>query len=402
MPRFTYEAIDADGNKIVASAEAKDREALLINLHSRGLTLLRWVNGRQKSRSAVEGFLSFFRKRNLLIFTRDLSNLLKSGLPIDKALSVIARSTSDEWVKNITEYLVESLREGKSLSDAMSSKPEIFNDLYVNMIRVGEVGGVLPQVMAKLVEFLEQNEETKQFIISTSIYPSILMLVGFISIFVIMAFVVPRFASIFADMGQQIPLATKLLLSVSTFLAHWWWLIPILLCLAIVLAFGISKSEYWKERLEHLVMNMPFVGDFIINLSISRFVRTFGILILSGVPILKAISIAQGVINNHIIKNTIGDMYEKIKEGKAISSLMKREKIFPPMVVEMVSVGEETGKLGEMMVEVASDLERKIQMNIKSFLTLLEPMTILVMGVIIGGIVISMLMAILGINEIQF
>jgi general secretion pathway protein F len=402
MPRFAYEAVDNRGRKVVDSAEAKDKETLLFALESQGLVLLRWLERDHTQRFFSRRGTRLLARNELLQFTKDLGYLLKSGLPLDRALHVIGRSVEKGNLKVLAPELEEALRGGKSLSDALAARGKDFSELYVNMVRVGEVGGVLPEVMTKLAEFQERAEETKKFIISSAVYPSILVAVGIISVLVIMGFVVPRFAGIFRGLGQDIPFATQVLISVSAWLRQWWWALLIIITGLFFSLRYFAHTAAGKLRVDKLAIGLPFMGPLITDIQVSRFARTLGTLLLSGVPLLKSISIVREVVGNQIIKASVQKIYDKVKEGRRISLLMKEMKVFPEMAVQLVSVGEETGRMGEMLVEIAEELDTRIQGKIKFFLTLLEPLTILFMGLLIGGIVMSMLMAVFGINEIQF
>jgi general secretion pathway protein F len=403
MPRFAYEAVDIRGRKVTDSAEAKDKETLLFALESQGLVLLRWLDSDHHTTKFFSTRHSRLLTSNeLLQFTKDLGYLLKSGLPLDRALKVIGRSVNKGNLKSLAQEFEDALRGGKSLSDAMASRQKDFGELYVNMVRVGEVGGVLPDVMEKLAQFQERAEETKKFVISSAIYPSILLMVGILSVLVIMGFVVPRFADIFRGLGQKIPFATQALISVSALLQQWWWVLLIIMIILFLCLRYVAHTSAGRLKIDKLAIRLPVVGALIREIQVSHFARTLGTLIISGVPLLKSLTIVREVVRNQIIKASVQRIYEKVKEGKKISSLMKEVKIFPEMAVQLVSVGEETGRMGEMLVEIAEELDNKIQGKIKFYLTLLEPLTILFMGLIIGGIVVSMLMAVFGINEIQF
>ncbi len=402
MQRFSYEAVDPQGRRVVDSGEARDRESLILSLQSQRLVLVRWLDEEHPRRWTFKRSQRSLKARDLLHITTDLAHLLKSGVPMDRALTIMADSATEESVKTTAQSLKESLQGGSTLSDALAMRSEDFNDLYVNMVRVGEMGGILPQVMEKLGEFMERTEEIKRFVISSSIYPAILLLVGTISVLVIMGFVVPRFAGIFSDLGQEIPFSTQVLIQISDFLRAWGWLIVILVGLFFVLMWRIIHTPRGKDRLDRLVIRSPFFGALITDIQVSRFARTLGTLVLSGVPLLKALSIVREVVQNNVVKAAVEHIYHQVKEGKMISALMKEGSIFPAMAVQMVALGEETGKIGEMLVLVAEELDNKIEAKIKSYLAFIEPMTILLMGIIIGGIVISMLSAIFGINEIDF
>ncbi len=401
MQRFSYEAVDAQGRKIMSSGEARDRESLMLNLQSRGMILVKWVDNEHSGRHLFKRSTRVLDAGALLLITKDLAHLLKSGVPMDRTLTIIANSAKQESIKRTAQSLKEAIQGGSTLSEAMAEK-EDFNNLYVNMVRVGEMGGIIPQVMEKLAQFMERSQEIKKFIISSSIYPAILLFVGVVSVLVIMGFVVPRFAGIFSDLGQEIPFSTRVLIQMSEFLREWGIGLLLVIGFCIVWLWRMIHTAKGKDRFDRLFLRVPFFGVLVTDILVSRFARTLGTLVLSGVPMLKALSIVQDVVENNVVKDSIVSIRNQVKEGQRISEMMKKQDTFPEMAVQMVALGEETGKLGEMLVLVAEELDNKIQGKIKTCLAFLEPATILLMGIIIGGIVVSMLSAIFGINEIQF
>ncbi len=402
MQRFSYEAIDSQGRKIVNTVDAWDRESLLINLQSRGMVLVRWLDDAPSGRRFFERSSRTIPAGDLLQMTKDLAHLLKSGVPMDKALTIIADSAKQSSIRSTAVSLKESIQGGSTLSEAMAARPRDFSDLYVNMIRVGETGGVLPQVMEKLSRFLERFQEIKKFVLSSSIYPAILLSVGMLSVLVIMGFVVPRFESIFSDLGQEIPFSTRMLINASHFLRTWGWMFFVIGAIGFVVIWRNMRTPQGKEYLDNLILRLPLFGELMTDIQTSRFSRTLGTLVTSGVPLLKALSIVTNVVENNIIRRAVDRIYHQVKEGRRISQVMKEASLFPSIIVQMVSLGEETGKLGEMLLLTAEEMDRKTEDRIKTYLSFLEPITILLMGVIIGGIVVSMFSAIFGINEIQF
>ncbi|MBF0101683.1 MAG: type II secretion system F family protein [Desulfobacterales bacterium] len=402
MEQFRYEALDTQGKRIVKAEEARSRQELLLLIQARGQILLRWLDTEGKKGKQAQKARRSLSSKHLLQFTRDMSHLMKAELPMDRALSVIVESSTEKPIKEMVVYLKESIQGGSSLSEAMTSKSNDFSELYINMVRVGEMGGVLPLILEKLNRLLERSEEIKKFIISSSIYPIILLIVGILSLFIIMGYVVPKFASIFIELGQTIPFSTQVLISMSEFIQHWWWLIIGLITGFIVFMKQYVKTSQGKKQFDRWILKMPYLGEIMLEIQISRFCRTLGTLTQSGVPILKALSIVGAVLTNTVIKAASDYIYQQVREGKRISNLMKEKPVFPPMVVQMATLGEETGRIGEMLVSAADDLDQKTQEKIKAFLTMLEPLTILFMGLMIGMIVVSMLSTIFGINEVQF
>ena len=408
MPEFRFEYISRQGRKKIETLEARTKDEVLMILQARGAVLIRWVDGDQGASFSMAGLKKGLKRKRtlnsakLLQLTSDLAHLFKSGLPIDRALTIAGNATVDPQVKAMTLYLQDALKKGSNLSDAMADKPHDFNDLYVNMVRVGEMGGILPSVMDRLSEFIARSEEIKKYVISSSIYPSILLSVGLLSLVVILGFVVPKFAGIFEDLGQEIPLSTWVLLEVSQFIRSWWWLLVSLLIVMLLLGWNFLKTRKGRDAYDRNILRFPYIGEVLLDIEMSRFSRTLGTLVESGVPLMKALHIVAAVVTNGRVKEAVSHIYTQVKEGRSISALMKERPIFPPMVVQMASLGEETGKIGQMLIAVADDLDRKIQSKIKTYLALLEPFSILFLGLLIGGVVVSMLSTIFGINEIQF
>jgi general secretion pathway protein F len=402
MQLFSYEAVDPQGRRVVASSEAADREALLLSLQTRGMVLVRWLDNRRPGIRFFKRSGRILNSAELLQVTKDMAHLLKSGVTMERTLTIMEDASKQESIQATARFLRESIQGGSTLSEAMAARPDDFNNLYVNMVRVGEVGGILPQVMEKLALFMERSQEIRGVIVSASIYPAILFFVGIVSVLVIMGFVVPRFASIFSDLGQDLPFSTQVLIEISHFLRAWGWAVLLSVAGCIMILWHVIHTARGKEFLDRILIRSPFFGTLIADIQVSRFARTFGTLVLSGVPLLKALTIVQDVVENNEVKEAVDHIHRQVKEGKRISALMKEQKIFPAIAVQMVSLGEETGSLGEMLVLVAERLDNKIQAKIKSSLALFEPATILFMGLVIGGIVVSMLSAIFGLNEIQF
>jgi type II secretory pathway component PulF len=403
MALFRYECLDTLGKKKIESSEAKDKEEVLNNLQNQSMVLIRWLDQGGKA-----GFFSkqsssrVLKQAQLMQFTKDIAHLLKADMPMDRALGIIEESADEKPLKKMSTDLRKAVREGTSLSEAMAAMPADFSTLYVNMVRVGEEGGILSPVMERLAGFLERSEEIRRYIISTSIYPSILLSVGIISVFIIMGFVVPRFAGIFNDLGQEMPMSTQILMQMSLFLSQWWWLIILVAVTAGGVLWRMVKTDRGKDLIDKFILRTPLIGSLVVNIQVGLFARTLGTLVQSDVPILKALFIVKDIIGNNVLKDIVGYIADQVRQGGKISLLMREKKIFPPMVVQMVALGEESGRLGKMLEAAADDLDIKNQNRIKNMLALLEPVAILVMAVVIGGIVVSMLSTIFGINEISF
>jgi len=401
---FSYKATDRLGKIFEGAMEGRDEKAVVESLQKLGYIPIR-ISASQAQGAMKPGIRSYFERvtlKDLMLFTQELSTLIEAGLPLDRSLQILAELTEKEKFREVVRDLLRKIEAGSSFSEALSSYPGIFPRLYVNMVKAGEVGGVLNVILARLTKYLQTSKETREYLVSVLIYPALLTLVSGASIVILLTFVIPRFAKIFADMGGTIPLPTQILLSVSQFVKDYWWAIAGGL---LAIGFGIrsyTKQGEGKVQWDQLKLRLALVGNLVKQMEIARFARTLGTLIQSGVPILQALQIVRETASNEIIARSIGEVHTGVKQGGSISKTLQSQGIFPPLAVHMMTVGEETGKLDEMLMRVAETYEASLQTALKRFISLLEPMLILFMGLVIGFIVISMLLAIFSINEIPF
>jgi type II secretion system protein F len=401
---FSYKATDRSGKIFEGAMEGRDEKAVVESLQKLGYipirVLVTQATGMMKPR--IRSYFERITLKDLMVFTQELATLLEAGLPLDRSLQILSELTEKEKFREVVRDLLRRIEAGSSFSEALSSYPGIFPRLYINMVKAGEVGGVLNLILARLTKYLQTSKETREYLVSVLIYPALLTLVSGASIVILLTFVIPRFAKIFADMGGTIPLPTQILLSVSQFIKDYWWALAGGLG---VIGFGIrsyTKQGEGKVQWDQLKLRLAIVGDLVKQREIARFARTLGTLIQSGVPILQALQIVRETVNNEIISKSIGEVHTVVKQGGGISKTLQNQGIFPPLAVHMITVGEETGKLDEMLIRVAETYEASLQNALKRFISLLEPMLILFMGLVIGFIVISMLLAIFSINEIPF
>ncbi len=399
MPRFAYQALDAKGQRVEGVDSAADQQSLVENLISQGLQPLEIKRVR-----SFQTLWTYSPKKlghdDLLSLTKQLADLLEAGIPIERALIVAADAAEKKEVRDILLSIREEIQGGKNMSEALSSYPSSFNRLYINMVRVGELGGVLPAVLRRLETFLERSQHIRKFILTSSIYPSILAFVGLVSVIILVTFVVPKFGQIFEDLNQPMPLITKIIVEASTFIQAWWWMGTLVLISTAGAFYSYIKTPEGRKKWDKFILKMPIAGPMILNIEHSRMSRTLGTLIESGVPILKGISLAGEVLSNSQIKAATNEIYRGVRQGMSMSQLMKKSPLFPPLMVHMVAIGEETGKMGEMLLKIADDLDDKIQYETKVYLSLIEPITIVLMGLVIGTIILSMLLAIFGINDV--
>jgi general secretion pathway protein F len=394
---YSYRATTMQGAIVEGAIEAADEKSAIERLKNSGVIPLKVAAPEKGIRKKIALRSS---KGDLLTFTTELSALLSAGLPLDRSLNILSEISENKEMKNIIQSVLKSIREGTSFSEALQKHSKIFPKLYVNMVRAGEAGGVLDVVLEKLNEFLESTKALKDHIVSVMVYPIILIVTGGISIIILLTFVLPKFSTIFAELGGSIPLSTQILLTFSNTMKSYWWIV-----LSVIIAGWVIFRNYIKSdigRYKWDAFKLKVMGEVIKKLETARFCRTLGTLLKSGVPLLQALNNARDVISNQVIASAIDAVPEGAKEGKGIAISLSNANVFPPLALSMIKVGEETGQLDNMLIKVASTYEKSLNVAIKRFVSLLEPAMILIMGLIIGFIVISMLMAIFSITELPF
>jgi general secretion pathway protein F len=397
MAIYSYRATSLKGEILEGAIEAADQKAAVERLKVSGLIPL-------KIAASQEGFkkkLSWrSAKGDLLTFTTELSVLLNAGLPLDRSLNILAEILEKPETQAVVQAILKSIREGSSFSDALQRHPKMFSRLYVNMVRAGESGGVLDAVLEKLNDFLETTKELKDSVFSSMIYPLILLGTGGLSIIVLLTYVLPKFSVIFSELGGAMPLPTQVLLSFSQGLRDYWWLmiaVPVTLGVLFKKNIGSPAGRLRWDRFK-----LKILKDLITKLETARFCRTLGTLLKSGVPLLQALNNAKEVIGNQVIAEAIDRVSKGVKEGRGISLPLASANVLPPLALSMVKVGEETGQLDTMLMKVAATYEKSLRVAVKRFISFLEPALILLMGMVIGFIVLSMLVAIFSITDLPF
>lgn len=406
---YTYKASDAAGRIVKGTLEAADEGTAAGKLQDMGYIPIRIsAGGGQKVALNLDlgrAFSTLFSRisgKDVMLFTQDLAALLEAGLPVDRSLSILSEVAENPRLQTVIGEILKAVQGGAYLSDAMAQHPRAFSDFYVNMIRAGEAGGVLEPVLVRLGTFLESAQELRDYIKSALIYPVFLLLVGGVSLIILLTFVIPKFAVIFSDMGQTIPWSTRFLLGTSQAFKSYWW--------AILLAGGLiglgvrqyAASPGGRLAIDTYKLKLPLLGELVQKIEVARFARTLGTLINSGVPILQAIWLVRATIGNQVIAGSMTDVHQRVKEGDRLATPLAASRIFPSLAVQMITVGEETGRLDEMLLKVADNYEKVVRNQVRRLVNLLEPALILVMGLIVGFIVISMLMAIFSMNEMPF
>jgi type II secretion system protein F len=406
---YSFKATDPNGKIIKDIMEAADEKAAVSSVQTMGYIPIRIsAAGRSKSllkydvSGAFASLLLRISGKDLMLFTQDLASLLSAGLPLDKALSILAETSENEKMKDVIRDILKIVQGGGYLSDAVSKYPKVFPKLYVNMVRAGEAGGVLEPVLDRLGTFLETSQDLKEYIKSALVYPIFLVCVGGLSIIILMTYVIPKFSIIFAGMGKSIPLSTQILLSVSHVLRSYWWAVLIAGAGISYAAYRYKNTPSGRMMLDRMALKLPITKEFVQKLEVSRFSRTLGTLINSGVPILKALDLVRDTITNKVIADALIQVRDRVKEGDRLSKPLAATGAFPSLAIQMITVGEETGRLEQMLLRIADNYEKLLKNYVKRLISFLEPAMILVMGLVVALIVISMLSAIFSMNDIPF
>jgi general secretion pathway protein F len=400
MSSFYFKAVAADGKLRTGSLTGESDKAVARELRKQGLTPV-YVGVEQKK--GFELTLPDFtrgRHRDILFFTQELSTLLNAGVPLDRALTITAELTEHPRFRTVVLDVLRLLKGGKSLADSLAGHPKYFGDLYVNMVRAGEAGGALAAVFDRLAEFERSRDELRGYIISSMTYPGLLVLVGLASVLVLLNFVVPRFASVFEESRMKIPLPTQIMLDASKIVQDY-WLIGTIAAVCIALAFrAYIKSDAGKMWWDSLLLRIPLLGDAVRKAETARFARAMSTLVANSVPLVQSINIAAAILNNKKMAGSLEGVSLGVKRGEGIAAPLRRSMAFPPLAGHLLSVGEETGRLDVMFARMADIYEADTKTAIKRFTSLFEPMVILVMGLLVGGLILSMLLAITSINEV--
>ena len=408
MGQFQYRAVDAEGKVVEGTIEATEVPAVVARLHDRGLIPLNIgaaaADG-ARARAPVRITLPAFgrgrvRGRDLLVMTQELSALVSSGLPLDRSLATLAELADKAELKRVLSEVLHAVQGGKSLAEALGQHPRVFPPLYVNMVRAGEVGGFLEQVLQRLSEYLESAQQLRDDVRAALTYPVLLTCAMGVSMLILLVYVLPKFSALFADVGRALPLQARLILGVSTAVRGYWW--ALIGAVGLVVG-GVRYSirtprgrygwDQWKLRL-------LLVGPMLRKMEVARLARTLGTLLKSGVPMLQALGTVKEIVGNQVLARALGEVEVGVREGAGIAEPLALTGVFPPLAVQMIAVGEETGRLDELLLRVAEHFDREVRVQIQQFTRLLEPALILVMGLGVGFIVISMLSAIFSVNDL--
>jgi general secretion pathway protein F len=410
MPIFHYRAVDPAGDVASGELEAANESEIVDRLRDRGLLPMQVARAAgapsaRTMRSAPKGRRRWFEpkrvtREHLLALTRELATLLRAGLPLDRALEVLIGLAEAPPVAALLQGIRDDVRGGRSLSQALDARREVFGRFYVNIVRAGEAGGALGVVLTRLADTMERNKELRESVKSALIYPTILIGVAVLSVMVLLIWVVPQFEQTFAQAGKALPLPTQAVIWLGTGLREWWWAIAAFVVLAAWWLRRRLARPAVRERWDRRLLRLPFVGDVVTKVEVARFARTLATLLGNGVTLLSGLAIVKETLGNTVLAGALDGVIARLREGRGFGRPLTDTGLYPKLATQMILVGEESGRLEEMLGRVADVYDREVQMAVKRFLAVLEPALILSLAVLIGGIVFSILLGVMGMSEL--
>ena len=397
MATFTYTARTPQGELKTATIDAATRDDVVAQLRRQRLNVVKIdeAPGQKKKKGSIKG-------RDIVIFTRQFSTMINAGLPLVQALDILAKQSENPALKEVTKAVVFDVESGHTVADAFRKHPKAFDDLYVNMVAAGEAGGILDTILMRLAIFKEKNDALIRKVKGAMIYPGVIMSVAVIAIVVLLVFVIPTFASMFASVGMPLPLPTRIVIGASHFLKSYWWAIVGIIAFLVWSLRNYYKTSNGQLTIDRLMLKAPVLGDVLRKSAVSRFTRTLGTLIGSGVSILDGLEITAKTAGNRVISDAIMESRASIAGGETISAPLQKSAVFPPMVISMIAVGEQTGGLDEMLSKIADFYDEEVDAAVSGLLALMEPIMIVFLGVIVGGMVVAMYLPIFDmVNAVQ-
>jgi len=400
MPTFTYSARTATGDQTTGEIEAATKQEAAARLMRQRLSQ---VTVAEKKSGGIEiKFGTGISMRDIVIFTRQFATMINSGLPLVQSLDILAKQSENKHLASVIEDVLSDVESGNTLADAMRAHPKVFTDLYVNMVAAGEAGGILDTILLRLATFLEKNDALVRKIKGAMIYPGVIFSVAIGAVAILLIFVIPTFQNMFASAGVPLPAPTQFVIFLSQMLQSYWWAIVAGLALLAFLIRAWYGTDGGQLAIDRMLLKMPILGDMLRKSSVARFTRTLGTLVASGVSILDGLEITARTSGNRVIHDAIMESRSSIAGGETISAPLRESGVFPPMVVSMINVGEQTGGLDEMLTKIADFYDEEVDAAVEALLAAMEPIMIVVLGVIVGGMIVSMYLPIFDmINAVQ-
>jgi general secretion pathway protein F len=413
MPVYAYKGLDTKGKAVSGNKEADSAKGLRAALRRDGVFLTEYREQDVAKMASLGGgggislrrdvdlksLFGWVSKQDVSIFTRQVATLIKAGIPLTETLAALVEQTENQRLRSIVAHLRQQVNEGSAFADALAQHPKVFPDLFVNMVRAGETAGNLDQVLFRLADFQEAALRLRSKVTSALVYPAVMAVVGTVIMGILMIVVVPKITAIFQDMGKSLPWNTELLIWTSRFVGRWW---PLLLALAIAGSFlfrAWKKTPKGRVLWDRFTLKLWVVGPLNRIVAVSRFARTLGTMLASGVPLLKSLDIVKFILDNMVLQKVVEEAHDAIREGESIAAPLKRSGQFPPLVTHMIAVGERSGQLESMLENVAEAYERDVEAKLQRLTALFEPAMILVMGGVVAFVVFSILMPIMDMNQ---
>ena len=400
MTTFSYSARPATGGEMqTGELDLPTKEDVLAHLHRQKLIP---VSVREKPREIKISFGSGVSTRDIVIFTRQFATMINSGLPLVQSLDILAEQTENDALRKTISEVLYNVESGHTLADAMGRHPKIFTELYVNMVAAGEAGGILDTILLRLATFLEKNDALIRKIKGAMIYPAVIFSVAGGAILILLIFVIPTFQQMFEAAGIPLPLPTRIVIGMSAFLQAWWWAVGAGAIGGVLAIRAYYKTDQGQLVIDRILLAMPILGDLQRKSAVSRFTRTLGTLVSSGVSILEGLEITAKTAGNRVIHDAVMGSRASIAGGETIAGPLKESGVFPPMVVQMINVGEQTGGLDEMLSKIADFYDDEVDTAVEALLAAMEPIMIVVLGVLVGGMIVAMYLPIFDmINAVQ-
>ncbi len=407
MPKFAYRALNKEGKQSFGIINA-DTQALAINdVRSLGLfpTHVREATRADERRALRQGrglnelYFGGVKTKELVVMTRQLSTLIDAGLPLLRCINVLIAQQKPCKLRDILREVASDIQSGSTFAEGLAKHPKQFDRLFVNMVRAGEVGGMLETVLQRLAIFMERRQALKRRVRGALIYPIAVILIASGIVAFLLVRVVPVFAEIFEEFGGELPAPTQVLIAAGDFMMYKWWLIICVICWTIIGIKLAMKSKQVKRVFDRIILKVPLIGDLVTKVAVARFARTLGTLVSSGVPILQALKITRETIGNEVVQNAVDRVHDSVQDGGTIAAPLDESKVFPAMVVNMIDVGEETGAMDTMLMKVADIYDAEVEAAVDAMLALLEPMIIIVLGGIIGFIVVALYLPIFTLGD---
>jgi len=388
MPTFTYSARPAAGGDVrTGEIELASKDEVVSYLHKQKLIP---VSVRPKDKGIQIKFGSGVSTRDIVIFTRQFATMINSGLPLVQSLDILAEQTENESLQSVIREILYDVESGNTLADALDKHPKVFTKLYVNMVAAGEAGGILDTILLRLATFLEKNDALIRKIKGAMIYPAVIFGVAAVAVVVLLLFVIPVFQDMFAQAGVPLPLPTQIVIGMSAILQAYWWAIGLGIAALVFAIRAYYKTSGGELMIDRILLNFPVLGDLQRKAAVARFTRTLGTLVSSGVSILEGLEITAKTSGNRVIHDAVMGSRTSIAGGETISGPLKESGVFPPMVVQMINVGEQTGGLDEMLAKIADFYDEEVDAAVSALLAAMEPIMIVVLGVVVGGMIVAM------------